>query len=244
MKPRVNNGSLSLGWFGLGLVACCYALLLGAPTEAIAAKGSHGYVRVTSMSADATVVIDGRTQGVVAKGSSKKFKVRAGKRRIEVRAAGFDTHTERVVVSAGSTKSLKIALTAVAAFDDGLALVPLAPLGGDKAPLPKKKAKAQDLALEPLKTLPDLTAAPPTTKPNRLDLTPAPVPANDPSAGPSPWYKKWWTWAGAGAVLVGGAVATAVLLSGDREPVGPQFDGTFSLCQDNCGGWRSALGQP
>jgi tetratricopeptide (TPR) repeat protein len=89
----------------------------------------------------------------------------------------------------------------------------------------------------PIQTPTPAPAEPPISAPAPAATTPAPAPAPDStpkhdapgadltahpaeaSAGAAkPIYRQWWLWAGAGAVLVGLGILTAVALSGGSSP--------------------------
>jgi hypothetical protein len=101
----------------------------------------------------------------------------------------------------------------------------------------KKAAQASPPPVSPapvspaLSAAPDSTAPPPPAAPPPAPAPAAPEPA--PLVGPptvaatpspsrdgdaAPVYTRWWFWAAAGGVAVA-AIATVVLLSGDRSPV-------------------------
>jgi tetratricopeptide (TPR) repeat protein len=64
---------------------------------------------------------------------------------------------------------------------------------------------------------PVFSALPPGNREPTIDMGPRPAPPTD---EPSPLYKKWWFWAGVGAVVVAGSL-TAVALSsgGTKDPM-------------------------
>jgi hypothetical protein len=141
-----------------------------------------GILTVKTQPKGAQVFVDGKGVGVVP----YEGEISIGRRAVEVKKDGFQTYREVFQVGAGETYKIDIALKK--GESEATADVPLV------AVIPKKAKKkgdddgAIDIPLE----------APPSLNPR---FNPLQVSAGA-EVGPSDiWYKKWWVWTIAGAVV-------------------------------------------
>jgi hypothetical protein len=137
------------------------------------------------------IFVDGKGVGV----TPFEGEISIGRRAVEIRRDGFQAYREVIQVGAGEVYKLDVTLQKGAA--EVTADVPLV------AVIPKKKkVKSDDDAIDiPLE-------APPSLNPKAAITSGAPlgVTTKDTVASEA-WYKKWWVWTIAGAV-----VATAVVV--------------------------------
>jgi hypothetical protein len=165
-----------------------------------------GILTVKTQPKGAQVFVDGKGVGVVP----FEGEISIGRRAVEVKKDGFQTYREVFQVGAGETYKIDVTLKKGEA--EATADVPLAALAPKKkadaagdVPLaaltPKKKAKKDDTIDIPLEAPPSLA---PKTTPLGLSQT---APPDVSTSNPNAWYKQWWVWTIAGAV-----VATAVIV--------------------------------
>lgn len=184
-----------------------------------------GVLEVRSDINGAPVLVDGEKVGT----APLRVEVDPGKHTVVVKADGHSPQAEKITARPGKKSKIEARFKSSAA-DSDLALMPLAPpsnskktggkSGGGKAP--------DDLALMPL--------ASPNKKDKEEDtetIAALEVPEGgeggavgvQSSVDAKPWYKEWWVWTAAGAVLAAGVTTGAVLgatAGGDQSGCGAE----------------------
>jgi hypothetical protein len=153
-----------------------------------------GQVRIECETAGAEIRADGKSVGRAP--LAKPLWLTPGRHQVTGTAAGVAPAMEDVEISAGSMKSAVIRLVPIQA--------------AVAAPTSPSQPPAQEV---PLPT-PLLTPTPTAASPAALDLTSKPesTPLDRPNEA-RPFYKTWWFWTGAVAVVAAGTV-TAILIAG------------------------------
>lgn len=163
-----------------------------------------GILTVKTQQKGSQVFVDGKGVGVVP----YEGEISIGRRAVEVKKDGFQTYREVFQVGAGETYKIDVTLQKGAA--EAASDVPLV------AVIPKKKKKGDD----DMPSLDIPLEAPPTLTPKITPDAPLAVTTGSEVSAPEPWFKKWWVWTIAGAVVATGVgVGLGVGLSGSgSEP--------------------------
>jgi hypothetical protein len=152
-----------------------------------------GFLHVETRADRAEVTVDGKPVGPA--NLAKGIPLAPGAHDIQVSAAGFVPFKGGVTLVAGQELAQVVAL----------APLPAAPPAAEAPP----PAAAPPVAVPP-------ATPPPALPPARAEASLVAAPAPEPAEQPTPIFKRWWFWAGVGAVAAG-AVLTAVLLSGGTD---------------------------
>ncbi len=201
-----------------------FALLLALP-GAPWARRRTGRVLVQSMTAGATIEIDGQLIGEVP--MRLPFVVKAGRHTVRVTKPGHAPFEGAVAVRAGRDAVVEADLMAMfgvlrvqsdppgaTVLLDGRA-VGVSPFEGDVEP-GQRVLTVTARGFAPHRSEVALVRG--EVSAHRVVLVPAPALAEQPVGG-DPWYGRWWVWAAAGAV-VAGTVTAAIVLSADGEGAG------------------------
>jgi WD40 repeat protein/serine/threonine protein kinase len=122
--PQTASRPRKKGPVAAGLAACLLLGLAGLwAAGVLRLKTPDGTIVVESLPADAEVFVDGDKVALKLPGDGKLIEIQAapGKRKLEIKAAGFRMETREVTLASGERKPIDIRLEPVAAAPDGAA---------------------------------------------------------------------------------------------------------------------------
>lgn len=217
LKPHaVSSGNHKVKIKKLGFMEHAETVRVGnAKTAQVVADllPAAGVLKITCNVNGAQVQVDGKNIGK----APLEAEIKMGKRTITVSSPGHARFKTVVQAAPGNIYPFEVSLTrhGTAGGDDlelePLALAPLA--SGTKARGKKHHDDELSLDLEPL------TDAPETQAPAVVAVLPVGALSTSATAvePAKPWYKEYWVWGVAAAVVAGGVVL-AVAASGDETP--------------------------
>ena len=156
-----------------------------------------GQVRIECETAGAELRVDGKSIGRAP--LAKPLWLTPGRHQVTGAYPGTAPAMEDVEISAGSMRSAVIRLVQIPAPAAAQTSPPAQPAAQEVPPAPPT---------------PVLTPTPTAASPASLDLTskPEPTPVDGPNEA-RPFYKTWWFWTGAAAIVAAGTI-TAILIAG------------------------------
>ncbi|MDC0709737.1 PEGA domain-containing protein [Stigmatella sp. ncwal1] len=168
---------------------------------AVSLNAVAGVVAVSSDVASAQVAIDGQPKGAVP---LTGIVLKPGSHEIVVSREGFEPDKQRITVRAGKDYTVTAYLRPL----PGASIAPVA-----RADTPKET-----------NLMPPEPAV--TSNPSPL----APLPQEAEASASRPWFKRWYVWAGVGAVVTAAAVGAVVATQGSGgDPLAPE-----TVCGRQC----------
>ncbi len=154
--------------------------------------------------------------------------LKPGTHKVDVKKEGFADFSKKIWIEAGKLRRLEVKLE-----PSGDAITPLVDVGvvGEAqvkpAPTDRPEAEAEQ---------PDTTVAlTPSSEPDYVDPDlPGGSVKREKQTGPTVWYKRWYVWAGA-AAIVGAAIGGSVAIASSASKPAPTFKPTAeSVCGGPC----------